>query len=134
MICTTIKKQGLHEESNSSSLWEKSFSFEKRRYYLISKSLPDFHPKAKFAYQFVSFSRVSIYYDRLLTINITGSCNTGKSALLAKMCMNEFIEVYQPTIGVTFNTTRIVDFDHKTTFNLQLWDLSYDIIKFVNLF
>lgn len=63
----------------------------------------------------------SVDYDYLLKVVLIGDSGVGKTALLRRLCHNEFINTHMSTIGVDFNILTRVTSSGKTV-KLQCWD------------
>ena len=59
-------------------------------------------------------------YDHLLKIIIIGSAGVGKSALMSRFVDQQYLENYNPTIGVDFKI-KTLDLSEKKI-KMQLWD------------
>jgi small GTP-binding protein len=59
--------------------------------------------------------------DYLFKIILIGDCNVGKTSFLYKFVENYNTKVYEPTIGVDFNS-KIVEDSNNNKIKLHIWD------------
>ena len=59
--------------------------------------------------------------DYLFKIILMGDCNVGKTSFLYKLVENYNTKVYEPTIGVDFNS-KIIEDSNNNKIKLHIWD------------